>query len=183
MAAISSNTTQAQGIRTLFTKLGFASAEIDKVITNVFQKYIGNSGYTAAIEAFLKAANAPSPAQSSSWKWSATLDGCCIAPKSHEVLLNNPKARLLRVTIPPNTTEPIHTHGVPSVMLVLEPTKIAFYDLKEVPEASWPAEMAKPRPPFDSTVGAFALPPEPPHAVGNLDQNKTYLALRLELKS
>jgi hypothetical protein len=44
-------------------------------------------------------------------------DGVQVAPKSHRVLFENAFVRVLEVTVPPGTKEPMHHHRWPSLFL------------------------------------------------------------------
>ena len=118
----------------------------------------------------------------SKWKWKAGLDGCRAAKRSHKVMMQSAKARLLKVSLAPNTLEPIHTHKARSVLLILEPTRFSYYDMKKVSKREW-AKMRDRLPDVHepSSIGAYTIPPEEPHAMMNLDRDKKYVALRLEI--
>ena len=49
------------------------------------------------------------------WHWPDSMDAVNSAPKIHKVLFENDHIRLLEVTVPAGTTEPIHGHKYPSV--------------------------------------------------------------------
>src|SRR6516165_7144281 len=50
--------------------------------------------------------------------WPANLDGVKDAPETHKVIFENEHVRVLEVTIPPHSKEPIHTHCWPSTIYV-----------------------------------------------------------------
>ncbi|NND04227.1 MAG: hypothetical protein HKN91_15725, partial [Acidimicrobiia bacterium] len=53
--------------------------------------------------------------------WPDELEALVAAPESHIVLFENESVRMLRVIVPAGTTEPLHVHPLPSVMIVDEP--------------------------------------------------------------
>lgn len=104
-------------------------------------------------------------------------DAVIAAPNSHKVLLENDKARVLEVIILPGQKEPMHIHQWPSIMIVDSSTKIRYYnDLGEATEYT-ERETSKEKP-FVEWLG-----PEGLHSVENLDESKTYHAIRIEIKS
>ena len=48
--------------------------------------------------------------------WPANLDGVKAAPENHKVIFENEHVRVLEVTIPPHSKEPVHTHCLPSTL-------------------------------------------------------------------
>jgi len=52
------------------------------------------------------------------WHWPASVDALVAAPHNHKLLFENDHIRLLEVTVPPGTTEPIHGHQWPSVFAI-----------------------------------------------------------------
>jgi quercetin dioxygenase-like cupin family protein len=62
------------------------------------------------------------------WPYSNSLDALKAAPKSHKLILENDKVRIIEVVIEPGLREPQHTHKWPSVMIVDKPTRIVYYD-------------------------------------------------------
>ncbi len=50
--------------------------------------------------------------------WRPELDATVAAPANHRVVLENDEVRVLEVTVPPGTREPLHAHRYPSVMYV-----------------------------------------------------------------
>jgi hypothetical protein len=50
--------------------------------------------------------------------WPANLDGVKAAPETHKVIFENAHVRVLEVTIPPHSKEPVHTHCLPSTIYV-----------------------------------------------------------------
>ena len=49
--------------------------------------------------------------------WPGNLDGVKAAPETHKVIFENEHVRVLEVTIPPHSKEPVHTHCLPSTAL------------------------------------------------------------------
>lgn len=62
------------------------------------------------------------------WPWSDDLDAVAAAPDSHLVLLENERVRFLKVILEPGDKEPYHTHGWPSVFVLIQPARIRYYD-------------------------------------------------------
>ena len=106
-----------------------------------------------------------------------SLDAVAAAPKSHEVLLENDRVRVLRVTIAPGEKEPMHHHKWESVMYVEQPSRIRYYTADgDVGFES----------PMDQNFDDFNPAPdwmgsEGVHAVENID-TIPFIALRVELK-
>ena len=50
--------------------------------------------------------------------WPGNLDGAKVAPETHKVIFENEHVRVLEVTIPPHSKEPVHTHCLPSTLYV-----------------------------------------------------------------
>lgn len=123
----------------------------------------------------------PDQPDSSDWPWPDSLDAVEAAPKSHRVLMENDRVRVVEVVISPGEKEPVHTHRWPSVMLVDRAARIRYYDEDgdvafESPERA-EGETAETSPPRTEW-----MEPEGPHAVENVDTTP-YHAIRIELKS
>jgi len=106
-------------------------------------------------------------------QWDSKYDAVQTAPDSHEILFENDKVRVVSVTVRPGEKEPRHHHQYESIMIVDQPTNLRYYDEKEHS--------------FDITKSSDEtkvewMEPEPLHAVENLDNEKTYHAIRVELK-
>ncbi len=102
------------------------------------------------------------------------LDAVAAAPKNHEVMFENDRVRVLRVTLPPGAVEHKHTHKWPSVFTIYKFPKIKYFNDKgeHVPITVNRSEFeGKP----------FWVEPEGVHWVENHD---TYPleAIRVELK-
>ena len=50
--------------------------------------------------------------------WPGKLDGVKAAPETHKVIFENEHVRVLEVTIPPHSKEPVHTHCLPSTLYI-----------------------------------------------------------------
>lgn len=50
--------------------------------------------------------------------WPGNLDGAKVAPETHKIIFENEHVRVLEVTIPPHSKEPVHTHCLPSTLYV-----------------------------------------------------------------
>ena len=100
-------------------------------------------------------------------------DAVAAAPLSHKVLLENADVRVLDVTIPPHTIEPMHTHVWPSVMYVYQVSTIRYSTPTHIGEPTFPPPNWKPAPRL--------LKPEGLHSVENLSDTPFH-AIRVELK-
>lgn len=58
------------------------------------------------------------------------LDAVKASPKTHKILFENEKVRILEVKIEPREREPLHTHPYRSVTIVQVPTRLRYYDEK-----------------------------------------------------
>ena len=100
-------------------------------------------------------------------------DAVTAAPLSHKVLFENVDVRVLDVTIPPHTREPMHTHAWPSVMYVYQPSTLSY---------STPGHPGKPTsPPPNWKAAPRLMRPEGLHSVENLGDTPFH-AIRVELK-
>ncbi|TFW12149.1 hypothetical protein EGY25_08855 [Brevundimonas intermedia] len=106
-------------------------------------------------------------------------DAVAAAPTSHQVLLENESVRVLRVTIEPGATEPVHDHAWPSIMYFEKAQAITYisYELKN----GLPVEARRIDAPAETLTGAVSSPPEGLHAVQNRG-TETFTALRVEFK-
>lgn len=102
------------------------------------------------------------------------MDAVTNAPCSHKVLIENRKIRVLEVVVEPDKQEPYHHHCYSSILLVLAPTRIAYYNKSKEKEYELKESQVQ--------MGAWLLPPEDIHAVKNLDKHKKFYALRFERK-
>ena len=50
--------------------------------------------------------------------WPGNLDGVKAAPETHKVIFENEHVRVLEVTIPQRSEEPVHTHCLPSTLYI-----------------------------------------------------------------
>jgi len=74
--------------------------------------------------------------------WPANLDGVKAAPETHKVIFENEHVRVLEVTIPPHSKEPVHTHCLPSTLyiqqigdiIVGDPDGKILFDSREMKE-------------------------------------------------
>jgi len=106
-------------------------------------------------------------------------DAVAAAPASHQVLLENEEVRVLRVTIAPGVTEPVHDHRWPSVMYFEHPQPITYitYELVD----GKPVETGRvDAPPFEASTAEWAEP-EGLHAVRNRG-SEPFVAVRVEFK-
>ena len=103
--------------------------------------------------------------------WTAESDALVAAPQHHKILFENDEVRVLDVTIPPNTREPLHSHRYPSVLYFVEPAHVIEHRA-------------------DGTSQDRDVPPkgfvrwqpiEPAHSLENVDRTTDHL-IRVELK-
>jgi hypothetical protein len=111
------------------------------------------------------------------WPYPDSLDALVAAPKFHRVLFENERVRVLEVTVPPHTREPLHTHRWPSVMYRERYGTGRYYDatgklVHEFTKASQKGGI-NPR--------ARWQEPEAPHAVENTGEEADRF-VRVELK-
>lgn len=109
-----------------------------------------------------------------------TYDAVAAAPNSHQVLLEDENVRVLRVSIEPGASEPVHDHAWPSVMYFQQAQPITYvtYELRD----GVPVETARMDVPAEALTGAATAPPEGLHSVHNRGTGD-FVALRVELKS
>ncbi len=102
-------------------------------------------------------------ATSSKCEWGPELDAIAAAPANHKVLLENEHVRVLEVTVPPHSAEPVHAHCWPSTLYIQTTTDMVdkdasgrvVFDTRKVP--------VQPKPPFVIWSG-----PQAPHSIENL---------------
>jgi hypothetical protein len=112
----------------------------------------------------------------------AGFDAVQVAPNSHRVLFENQFVRVLEVTVPPGTKEPMHHHRWPSIFLIWDTggrtAHERFYhadgSVHDVPSrvtpvkpGSWHVQWMNPEPMhsvenLDTPESAKSLPPKPP---------------------
>lgn len=135
----------------------------------------------ASLQAAAPGSNhAPPPA----WPWDPALDAVTAAPKSHRVLLENDRVRVLEVVVPPGAKEPVHTHRWPSVFYITDPSWLRYYPVLSVDGnlvAGAPSGGKLPGEPPKGAQPPFWLGPEGPHAVENAGP-RTFHAIRIEIK-
>ncbi|MEK6711931.1 MAG: hypothetical protein AABZ64_15285 [Nitrospinota bacterium] len=100
------------------------------------------------------------------------LDAVIAAPGNHEVLIENGRVRVVRVTIQPGELEKMHTHKWPSVFIITRLPKIVYYTEKM--EAVPPSGTRREGVPM-------WIEPEGVHAVENVD-TRMFEGIRVELK-
>ena len=100
------------------------------------------------------------------------LDAVAAAPSNHEVLIENEKVRVVRVTIEPGQLEKMHTHKYHSVFIVSSLPEINYYDEK-MRKVKLPGRRQEGVPRY--------LEPEGVHAVENVG-DKLFDGIRIELK-
>lgn len=130
------------------------------------------------------------PAKTANWKWADSLDAVSAAPKSHQVLFENDKIRILEVTLEPYAFEPMHTHQYPSVMFGAgsdtSQYDIVYYpygydSVRHVYFARDSIKQHQGGPSNEPNSGSF-MNPEGPHRVKNLSNTRIDV-FRVELKN
>ena len=127
------------------------------------------------------AATAPAPPASpwvaQPWPYPDSLDAVVAAPQFHRVLFENERVRVLEVTVPPHTREPLHTHRWPSVLYKEQTGRGRYYDAtgRLVHESTTPYRKGP------GLVRARWQVPEGPHAVENTDEVADRF-IRVEIK-
>jgi hypothetical protein len=111
------------------------------------------------------------------WPYPDSLDALVAAPAFHRVLFENERVRVLEVTVPPHTREPLHTHRWPSVMYRELSCPLRYFD------ASGKVLHESPKPYQQGATNARARwqEPEAPHAVENMG-DVTDRFIRVEYK-
>jgi quercetin dioxygenase-like cupin family protein len=102
--------------------------------------------------------------------WRPELDATVAAPDNHKVLLENEEVRVLEVTVPPGTREPLHVHRWPAVILV----ETSPHLIEHLQDGSTRDLGPRQR-------GALWLPVGQGHAIENVD-SIPLRAIRVELK-
>lgn len=106
-------------------------------------------------------------------------DAVAAAPDSHQVLLENDKVRVLRVTVAPGAVEPVHEHRWPSVMYFEQPQPITYIIYEFAGGALVEAQRIEA--PAMTADEAHWAEPEGLHAVENRGA-EPFIALRVEFK-
>lgn len=131
--------------------------------------------HAAALTTLLAASACVTVVNSAPSHW----DAVAAAPASHVVLLENEDVRVLRVTIPPGATEPVHEHQWPSVMYFEQPQPITYVVYDET--ASGAVETDRIEAPALPAGEVVWAEPEGLHAVQNRG-TEPFVALRVEYK-
>ena len=104
--------------------------------------------------------------------WPGELDGVKVAPETHKVIFENEHVRVLEVTIPPHSKEPVHTHCLPSTLYFEQIGDIIVRDPdgKLIADSRQMKESDKQKPPF-----VLWNPGEGPHS----DENPSDLPIKI----
>jgi hypothetical protein len=108
-------------------------------------------------------------AASDRW-WRPELDPVVAAPANHKVLIENDDVRVLQVTVPPHTREPLHVHRWPAVIVV----ETSPHLVEHLQDGGTRDLGPRPR-------GAIWLPVAQGHGIENVD-DIPLRAIRVELK-
>jgi predicted metal-dependent enzyme (double-stranded beta helix superfamily) len=109
----------------------------------------------------------------------AVFDAIAAAPKSHRVLLEDERIRVLRVEVAPGMSEPVHDHRWPSVMYFEQPQPITYITYKLIDGK--PVEMERLNAPAFAKSQTVKGEPEGLHAVTNRG-SMPFVAIRIEFK-
>lgn len=93
----------------------------------------------------------------------ANLDAVKAAPGIHKVIFENEHVRVLEVTVPPHSKEPLHAHCWPSTLYVQQAGDIIDRDANGKVLFDSRQLRVKPKLPFVEWS-----PPQAPHSVANL---------------
>jgi predicted metal-dependent enzyme (double-stranded beta helix superfamily) len=115
----------------------------------------------------------------SGWTQDGGLDAVVAAPASHHIIMENERVRVLRVTIAPGVTEPIHIHPWPSIMYLEAPQPLTYITYS-YQGGRW-VERNRVELPAGRSMEVQWMGPEGVHAVQNRGTS-VYRALRVELK-
>ena len=127
-----------------------------------------------------------------SLKWPDSLDAVKAAPRSHRVIFENDKIRILEVVLEPHMAEPMHTHRYPSVMFGSNNGDTSQFDIvyyryaydslkhKYIVKDSIPQHHGGTK--NDTKEEGYSMKPEGPHSITNLSNVKID-AYRIEFKS
>jgi hypothetical protein len=110
------------------------------------------------------------------WPWPDSLDALIAAPKSHRLLFENERVRVLEVRIAPGEFVPVHTHCWPSAIYVAKQSDFLRRDADG--NLLFDSRTAGPPP---REPGVSWTPPIPPHSVENIG-NTEILLITTELK-
>lgn len=118
------------------------------------------------------------------WTWSDSLDAVKIAPRSHKIVYEDDRVRVLQVILQPETTEPMHTHQFKSVMWFAKETPMTYYqyNLSENVEYEITDSIKIPQMPAEALNHGDMVEPEVPHAVKNTG-SEVGIAYRIEFKN
>ena len=108
-----------------------------------------------------------------------SFDAVAAAPKSHLVLFEDGKIRVLRVEVAPGVTERVHDHRWPSVMYFEQPQPITYIEYRLVDGR--PVESQRFDAPALKATQTVRGEPEGLHAVMNRG-TAPFIAVRVEFK-
>jgi hypothetical protein len=123
----------------------------------------------AALLAWTLTRAAPDGGAVDRW-WRPELDPVVAAPANHKVLIENDDVRVLEVTVPPHTREPLHVHRWPAVIVVETSPHLVEHLQDGATRDLGPRQR-----------GAIWLPVAQGHGIENVD-DVPLKAIRVELK-
>lgn len=116
------------------------------------------------------------------WNWPDSLDALIAAPKNHELVFQDDEVRVLKVTVVPGVTDPIHTHKGKSIVWVTQTSPILYnvYDFDEQGRFKL-VRTDTINIKNDELFKGMTENPEPPHSVDNIGVD-TFQLYRIEYK-
>jgi hypothetical protein len=121
--------------------------------------------------------NTSSSTPSNDWPWPDSLDALVAAPAYHTVLLEDDRVRVLRTSIPPGQTVPLHTHRWGGIAHVQSWSHFIRRD--ERGNVLFDSRQAEAPPEIPCTQW---MSPLPPHTVENLGPHEINILI-VELKT
>jgi hypothetical protein len=110
------------------------------------------------------------------WPWPDSLDALVAAPKSHRLLFENERVRVLEVRIAPGEFVPVHTHRWPGAIYIAKQSDFIRRDAQGTILFDSRTAGPPPREPMVNWTGSI-----PPHSVENIGTTEILL-ITTELK-
>jgi predicted metal-dependent enzyme (double-stranded beta helix superfamily) len=104
-------------------------------------------------------------------------DGVQVAPNSHHVLFENAIVRVLEVTVPPGTKEPMHHHRWPSLFLYWDTGGRTAHQRYYRADGTVRDNPSRERPITEGRWVVKWMEPEPMHSVENAETAESALTL------
>jgi hypothetical protein len=104
-------------------------------------------------------------------------DAVQVAPKSHRVLFENAFVRVLEVTVPPGTKEPMHHHRWPSLFLVWDTGGRTVHQRYYLADGTVRDHPSRDLPVTEGKWVVKWMEPEPMHSIENAETAESALTL------